>query len=112
MQYRTSAILLALGLIGPALAASAGQSSSAPEREAAARSAKSSQGSLTLTRWTIDAGGTTSVSGGSFRLAATIGQPEAALVGAANYALSAGFWTPRASSPAGDAIFADGFESP
>jgi hypothetical protein len=111
MSHCKGALLL-LGLAGPVLAVSAGPSASAGDAASSAKSTRTAQGAVTLARWTIDAGGTTNASGGSFRLAATIGQPEAALVGAASYVLSAGLWAPRPRAPSGDLIFADGFESP
>jgi len=112
MSQRIGTLLLALGLVGQAQAAPAPRADSAPDGEHAAEAAQSAQGTVSLTRWTIDAGGTTHVSGGGFRLAATIGQPDAARVSAAGYVLSAGFWAPRAAAPSGDAIFVDGFEVP
>lgn len=111
MPHWKRALLLWV-LTGSTLAAPAGLTASDEDDGSTTRTARAAQAAVTLTRWTVDAGGTTQVSGASFTLAATIGQPEAALVGAANYALSAGFWAPRASEPSGDAIFANGFEHP
>jgi hypothetical protein len=94
--------VLLLGLLGPAIANPPG--ATADSSQAATKAA---QGAITMTRWTIDAGGTTSATGGNFRLGATIGQPEAALVAGGPYQLSAGFWIPESG---GDSLFANGFE--
>lgn len=115
MSRRTGSLLLALGWVGLVVAAHADPSTSTAEGGSVSQhstSGKASEGTVVLTRWSIDAGGTTSVSGGGFRLGATLGQPDAGLASAANLVLSAGFWAPRAAAPTGDAIFADGFESP
>lgn len=96
---------LTLSLLGPALADPAAQLPAGGEA-----GVKSTQGgAVTLTSWTIDAGGSTSATGGSFRLGATIGQPDAALVSGGSFRLSAGFWRPQSSS-GGDGLFANGFE--
>jgi hypothetical protein len=94
--------VLTLGLLGPA---HANPPDAMPESSRAAT--KAAQGALEMSRWTIDAGGTTSAAGGGFRLGATIGQPEAALLAGGPYQLSAGFWLPKRG---GDGLFANGFE--
>lgn len=93
---------LTLGLLGPAIANPPG---AMPESSRVA--SKAAQGALTMSRWTIDAGGTTSAAGGDFRLGASIGQPDAALLAGGPYQLSAGFWAPERG---GDGLFANGFE--
>ncbi len=47
---------------------------------------------LAITWSTIDTGGLTRASSGSFTLGATAGQPDAATLAAATFKLSAGFW--------------------
>jgi hypothetical protein len=42
---------------------------------------------------TVDAGGLTSGSGGSYTLDATAGQPDAALLTGGGYSLGGGFWS-------------------
>lgn len=103
MPRRTRLLALALSLGTPLLAGAAGPQAAAPQRVPA----DAAQGAITLTRWTIDAGGTTSASGGAFRLGASIGQPEAALVSGGSHRISAGFWVPESG---GDGLFANGFE--
>jgi hypothetical protein len=99
-KLSASALILTLAALVPAAAQSPATAPESPPD-------KSTQGTLVLTRWTIDAGGTTSASGGNWRLGATIGQPEAALVAGGPYQLSAGFWAPETG---GDGLFANGFE--
>lgn len=72
---------------------------------------KSVMGTPVLRRWTLDSGGTSAATGGNFRLGASVGQPDAALVSAGPYRLSAGFWAPQGGN-LGDSLFADGFEGP
>jgi len=45
-----------------------------------------------LSWWTIDSGGGQNVSGGTYSLSATIGQPDASAGGGSGYTLSGGFW--------------------
>jgi hypothetical protein len=45
-----------------------------------------------LTWWTVDGGGATSSTGGSYRLGGTIGQPDAGTIAAESYVLQGGFW--------------------
>ena len=103
MPRTTRLLALAFGLGAPLLAGAAGPRAPAPQTAPA----DATQGAITLTRWTIDTGGTTSAVGGAFRLGASIGQPEAALVSGGSYRLSAGFWVPESG---GDGLFANGFE--
>ena len=103
MPRTTRLLALAFGLGAPLLAGAAGPQAPAPQTAPA----NATQGAITLTRWTMDAGGTTSAVGGAFRLGASIGQPEAALVSGGSYRLSAGFWVPESG---GDGLFANGFE--
>jgi hypothetical protein len=103
MPRKIRLLALALGLGAPLLAGAAGPQAPAPQPAPA----DATQGAITLTRWTIDAGGSTSAVGGAFRLGASIGQPEAALVSGGSYRLSAGFWVPESG---GDGLFANGFE--
>jgi len=81
--------------------------------ETATVAAKSSGGNFVLDPATIDAGGGRS-SGGAFVVTGTIGQhdaePAQPSVGA-TFALRGGFWAGVAAPlPAGDEVFADGFE--
>mgnify|MGYP000635348853 CR=1 FL=1 len=57
-------------------------------------------GAFEITWYTIDAGGTSSTSGGDFDLAGTIGQPDAgaAMTGGA-FSLTGGFWAGVNSAP-------------
>ncbi len=96
--------LLALALLISPLAAASGEAAAEAKPTAVAKSA---QGSIELSRWTLDAGGTTSASAGSLRLAASVGQPDAAFISGGPFRLHAGFWVPE---PSGDELFADGFE--
>ena len=52
----------------------------------------SALGGYTLDWWTVDGGGATSSTGGSYSLAGTIGQPDAGTSTGGTYALSGGFW--------------------
>ena len=54
------------------------------------------------------AGGGATLGGGSFRLSGTVGQPAALLTVGLGSRVYDGFWAPAA--PAGDLIFADGFD--
>ena len=63
-----------------------------------------SGGGYDLTWWTIDSGGVTFATGGSFDLGGTVGQPDAsnALTGGA-FSLTGGFWfTPACIATNGD----------
>jgi hypothetical protein len=42
--------------------------------------------------WTVDGGGATTITGGSYSLGGTIGQPDAGLMGGGGYTLAGGFW--------------------
>lgn len=66
---------------------------------------------ISLSRWTVDAGGG-SASGGGFELrGATIGQPDAGSASAGGLDLHSGFWSGRAPVIT-DRIFANDFEQP
>ena len=54
------------------------------------------------------AGGGATLAGGGFRLSGTAGQPVVGPVAAGSFVLVAGFWS--ALAPAGDRIFANGFD--
>jgi len=68
---------------------------------------------IRLRRWSIDAGGGRGASPARV-ITASIGQPDAGSAASADYQLQSGFWFGPASPPTvgGDAVFADGFESP
>ena len=42
--------------------------------------------------WTIDGGGAQGLTGGTYSLSGTIGQPDASLRGAGTYSVGGGFW--------------------
>lgn len=46
----------------------------------------------TLTRWTVDGGGTTGTSNGAYMLSGTAGQPDTGTLEAGDYVLGGGFW--------------------
>src|SRR5438132_9182707 len=49
-------------------------------------------GSYDLTRNTIDGGGVTFSTGGSYRVGGTVGQPDAGTLSAGAFVLNGGFW--------------------
>ena len=50
--------------------------------------------------WTVDGGGAVpQLSGGSFTLRGTTGQPDAGSLSNGSYTLSGGFWNPAVSDP-------------
>jgi hypothetical protein len=49
-------------------------------------------GDYDLSWWTVDGGGATFSTGGSYSLGGTIGQPDAGAIAAAVYVLQGGFW--------------------
>jgi hypothetical protein len=51
------------------------------------------QGGYDLSSWTVDGGGWTSSSGGSYTLGGTIGQSDAGLLFGGDYTLTGGFWS-------------------
>jgi hypothetical protein len=55
-------------------------------------SAAMAQGGYTITWWTVDGGGETFSTSGSYSLGGTIGQPDAGLMLGGDYALVGGFW--------------------
>ena len=67
-----------------------------------------SGGSYVIAPATIAGGGAT-LSGGSFRLSGTIGQPATMPLSAASYRLYDGFWAPASTAPM-DTVFVNGFE--
>ena len=78
--------LLALLLIS-ALAVAPAVSHAAP-----AQVANADSGSYDLSWWTVDGGGATFSTGGSYSLGGTIGQPDAGTSGGGTYTLAGGFW--------------------
>lgn len=57
-------------------------------------------GSFEITWYTIDAGGTSSTSGGSFDLAGTVGQPDAGQeMTGGQFSLTGGFWAGVNNAP-------------
>jgi hypothetical protein len=51
------------------------------------------QSGYELSWHTVDSGGTTSISGGSYLLAGSIGEPESGSASSGPYTLSGGFWS-------------------
>jgi len=49
-------------------------------------------GDYDLSWWTVDGGGATFSTGGSYSLGGTIGQPAAGVIALENYVLQGGFW--------------------
>ena len=45
-----------------------------------------------LAWWTVDGGGTTSITGGGYTLGGTAGQPDAGALAGGGYTLAGGFW--------------------
>lgn len=70
--------------------------------------AQPSGGPYVVARSVIGSGGDT-LSGGSFRLNGTLGQPATTLLGSSGYRVYDGFWAPAA--PLGDLLFSNGFDS-
>lgn len=64
--------------------------------------------SYRIDRAEVADGGAT-LAGGAFRLSGTAGQPVVGTVAAGSFVLAAGFWS-AAPVPAGDRIFANGFD--
>jgi len=75
---------------------------------AANGSAQSSGGPYVMAPVAI-AGGGGALSGGTFQLSGTLGQPATATLVAAGYQLHDGFWAP-VNAPVSDTIFANGFD--
>jgi hypothetical protein len=65
-------VILVLGLTSPVLATTAA--------------------SYDLSWWTVDSGGATGLTSGSYMLSGTAGQPDADSVSAGDYDLAGGFW--------------------
>jgi hypothetical protein len=59
----------------------------------------------TMDWWTVDGGGATSSTGGSYSLGGTIGQPDAGTSAGGTYALSGGFWGGGAAAEVGHNLF-------
>jgi hypothetical protein len=51
------------------------------------------QAAYDLSWWTVDAGGTTFSTGGTYTLGATVGQPDAGAMTGGDFTLSGGFWS-------------------
>lgn len=47
---------------------------------------------IQMSRWTVDAGGTTDSTGGSFELSGTMGQADAGVMTGGDFELTGGFW--------------------
>ena len=58
-----------------------------------------------LSWWTVDGGGTTNSSGGSYTLGSTIGQPDASVWQGGEYTLAGGFWGSGAAAAAKQRIY-------
>ena len=58
-------------------------------------------GTLAITRWTVDGGGSGFGQVGTFILGGTAGQPDAGLLARLGYSLTGGFWVPGAPMPTG-----------
>jgi LPXTG-site transpeptidase (sortase) family protein len=56
-------------------------------------------GGYDLSWWTVDGGGATFSTGGSYRLGGTIGQPDAGELSGGSYTLYGGFWNRDFASP-------------
>lgn len=56
-------------------------------------------GDYTLSWWTVDGGGATFSSGGSYGLGSTAGQPDAGLLTGGDYTLGGGFWYGAVAQP-------------
>ena len=69
--------------------------------------AGSSGGPYVIESSVVAAGGAT-LTGGEYRLSATVAQPATGRLSASGFSLYAGFWAPEASAP--DRIFANGFD--
>ncbi|MGD8968541.1 MAG: hypothetical protein PVI07_13610 [Anaerolineae bacterium] len=59
----------------------------------------SALGEYDLSWWTVDGGGATFSSGGSYELGGVIGQPDAGLLSGGGYTLGGGFWRGGAVTP-------------
>lgn len=69
------------------------------------------EAAISLSRWTIDAGGGSASGGGIELRGATLGQPDAGSASAGSLVLHAGFWSGH-SPVVTDRIFANDFELP
>jgi hypothetical protein len=63
------------------------------------------QGGYDLSWWTVDGGGTTSASDGSYTLGGTAGQPDAWGLSNGSYTLGGGFWGGGAVTEAGLEVY-------
>ena len=59
-----------------------------------------SGGGYDLSWWTVDGGGYTFSTGGSYTLGGTIGQPDAGTLSGGSYTLAGGFWGGAVAAPA------------
>jgi hypothetical protein len=57
------------------------------------------QSGYDLSWWTVDGGGETFSTGGSYTLGGTIGQPDAGVMSGGTYNLGGGFWGGGAMAP-------------
>jgi hypothetical protein len=57
------------------------------------------QSGYDLAWWTVDGGGETFSTGGSYTLGGTIGQPDAGVMSGGTYTLGGGFWGSEAVAP-------------
>ena len=74
---------------------------------AAVAIAQSSGGPYTIDKAVIASGGAT-LTGATFRLSGTVGQPATTRLSATGFSLNDGFWAPE--GPASDRIFSNGFD--
>jgi hypothetical protein len=71
--------------------------------------AQSSGGQFTISASVI-AGGGSPISGGSYQITSTLGQPATAILSSGGYVVVDGFWAPVGGVATGDVIFANGFD--
>jgi hypothetical protein len=64
-----------------------------------------SGGGYDLTWNTVDGGGATFSSGGSYTLGGTIGQPDAGALSGGSYTLAGGFWVGAVSQPSPSKVY-------
>jgi len=57
-----------------------------------------SGGGYVITKSTVDGGGSTSLTGGSYALGGTVGQPDAGALSGGTYSLTGGFWSGASAS--------------
>jgi hypothetical protein len=71
--------------------------------------AQSSGGQYTISASVI-AGGGNPISGDSYQITSTLGQPATAILSGSSYVIVDGFWAPVGGVATGDVIFANGFD--